>query len=221
MRVAALLTLAWFGWTLYDSDTTGGSEEARFLSAGLRYLEDENYPDALAAFSKAQAINGENLGALRGKAQALMQIGIRQQAESARLAGSGRQKDADQAAAAARRNYAAALAAYNQSILRQESRSGPEQNRILGVAYANRGILRDRMADYPGALADYRAALKLAPEVQEGPGLVTRFLRNQPEPPPNIAQRADYLQQQMAKPASERLLSLPQADLKQRPYRMD
>lgn len=221
MRVAALLTLGWFGWALYDPDTTGGSEETRLLSAGLRYLEDENYPDALAAFSKALAINGENLGALRGKAQALMQIGIRRQAESARLADSGRQKDADQAAAVARQNYAAALAAYNQSILRQESRSGAEQNRILGVAYANRGILKDRMADYQGALADYRAALKLAPEVREGPGLVTRFLRNQPERPPDIGQRADYLEQQLAKPESERLLSLRQVDMEQRPYRMD
>ncbi|MCP4699686.1 MAG: hypothetical protein GY862_22975, partial [Gammaproteobacteria bacterium] len=47
-----------------------------------------------------------------------------------------------------------------------------------------------------------------------------RFLRNQAEKPPTIADRARYLRKQQAKPAAERLLRQPDEDKKQRPYKM-
>jgi tetratricopeptide (TPR) repeat protein len=86
-------------------------------------------------------------------------------------------------------------------------------------AYANRGILNDRDGRYDDALHDYRKALKLDPELAKGPGWLWRFLRNIPEPPPTIADRADYLEEQLKKPESERLLRVPELDSKQRMYK--
>ncbi len=90
----------------------------------------------------------------------------------------------------------------------------------FAASYANRGILYDRMGDYEAALADYRQALRLDPELADGPSWITRFLRNQAERPPTIADRERYLREQLAKPESERVLRLPQADGKQRPYKL-
>lgn len=105
----------------------------------------------------------------------------------------------------------AALAAYDRAI---------ERAPAFGPAYANRGILNDRMGRHRRALADYERALALTPELAEGPGWLTRFLRNQPEKPPTIAERAAYLRAELAKPEDERLLRLEQADSAQKPYEM-
>lgn len=90
----------------------------------------------------------------------------------------------------------------------------------FGATYANRGILHDRMGSYELALADYEQALALDPELAEGPHWMTRFLRLQPEKPPTIADRSEYLRGELAKPASERVLRMPEADEVQRPYKM-
>ena len=86
-------------------------------------------------------------------------------------------------------------------------------------AYANRGILNDRVGQYEAALHDYRKALKLNPELAEGPGWLWRFLRNIPDRPPTIADRADYLEEQLKKPEGERLLRVPELDSTQRMYK--
>ena len=88
-----------------------------------------------------------------------------------------------------------------------------------GQAYANRGILNDRVGQHEAALHDYRKALKLNPELAEGPGWFWRFLRNIPDPPPTIADRADYLEEELKKPESERLFQVPELDSKQRMYK--
>lgn len=87
-------------------------------------------------------------------------------------------------------------------------------------AYAERGILLDRMARYEEALASYRRALELDPDGFEGPGWLWRFLRNVPEKPPTIRDRANYLEGELAKPPEERVLRVPEEDEKQRMYRM-
>ncbi len=84
--------------------------------------------------------------------------------------------------------------------------------------YANRGILYDRMGEYTLAIADYERALELDSEIAEGPHWLVRFLRNQPEKPPTIKDRAEYLKQELQKPPSERLLRVPEADAQQRSY---
>jgi len=105
--------------------------------------------------------------------------------------------------------HEAALATYDEAIAHD-----PE----FGATYANRGILLDTMGRHEEALADYMRALDLEPELADGPHWLTRFLRNQPEAPPTIADRADYLRAELAKPAAERVLRVPEIDARQRPY---
>ena len=98
-------------------------------------------------------------------------------------------------------------------------------NRAIGLdnqyaqAYANRGILNDNVGQYEAALHDYRKALKLNPELNEGPGWLWRFLRNIPDAYPTMADRADYLEEELKKPESERLIRVPELDSKQRMYK--
>ena len=90
----------------------------------------------------------------------------------------------------------------------------------FAAAFANRGIAHDRLGHHEQALADYRAALELEPRLAEGPGWIWRFLRNIDEKPPTIADRADYLEAELAKPPEERLLQVPEEDAKQRMYKV-
>lgn len=105
--------------------------------------------------------------------------------------------------------YPEALIAFNQAIALAPEFAG---------TYANRGILYDRMGQYHKAIGDYEYALALDPSIADGPGWLTRFLRLQPQKPPTVAQRAKYLREQLAKPASERVLHIPEVDAAQRPY---
>jgi tetratricopeptide (TPR) repeat protein len=103
-----------------------------------------------------------------------------------------------------------ALAVYDQAIAR-----APD----FGGTYANRGILLDTMGRHEQALADYTRALQLDPAIADGPHWLTRFLRNQPEAPPTVADRAAYLRAELAKAEGERVLLVPEVDAKQRPYK--
>ena len=102
-----------------------------------------------------------------------------------------------------------ALAAFDAAIA-----ADPE----FGGVYANRGILHDRMGRHQLAVADYKRALALDPELADGPHWMTRFLRNQADKPPTIADRLAYLESELAKPPDERLLQVPEADAEQRQY---
>jgi len=85
--------------------------------------------------------------------------------------------------------------------------------------YANRGILYDRMGKHEKALEDYLTALQLDFEVADGPHWLTRFLRNQPERPPSIADRAAYLATELKKEGVEQLLQVEEIDSEQRSYK--
>ncbi len=91
----------------------------------------------------------------------------------------------------------------------------------FGPAWANRGIVHDRLGRLEAAIADYRRAVEIDPELTEGPGWIWRFLRNISEKPPTIADRADYLEAELAKPPEERLLAVPEEDAKQRMYKVE
>ena len=90
---------------------------------------------------------------------------------------------------------------------------------FFGGTYANRGILYDRMGQYELAIADYEKALQLDEEIGEGPNWLTRFLRKQPEKPPTVKERLEYLKVELAKPEQERLLRVPEIDEQQRTYK--
>ncbi len=87
------------------------------------------------------------------------------------------------------------------------------------ISWADRGILHDRVGRHEKALSDYKKALTIDAEAVEGPGFLWRFMRNISEMPPQIKDRAIYLQKEMAKPADQRLLSLPDEDKKQRMHK--
>jgi len=222
MRVAILLTVAWFGWSLYDSNLKETAPGAHDLAAAGKQLEDGQYQDALENFNQVLSLDPDNLGARRGHAQALMQMGAEEERRALKLRQEINSQDAAAAMTHAMQLYRQALAGYDEAIARQQERAMDDPGRrIQGVALANRGILKDRMGDYSGALADYLQSLQLAPEVKEGPGLLTRFMRNQPQKPPTVADRARYLEQQLALPESQRMLRLPEQDSRQRSYKLD
>lgn len=107
--------------------------------------------------------------------------------------------------------HEAALQAFDEAI-----RRAPD----FAATYANRGILHDRMGHIQQAIEDYEEALRLDPELADGPGWLTRFLRNQAQRPPTIADRASYLRGQLSKPPAERRLRDPALDAEQRPYKL-
>ena len=107
------------------------------------------------------------------------------------------------------KHYEASLEAFGGALALDDS---------LAVAYADRGILHDRMGRHDLALQDYRRALALDPRLADGPGWLWRFLRNIPERPPTIADRAAYLEAELRKPPEDRLLRRPDIDAQQRMY---
>ncbi|MCK4911320.1 MAG: tetratricopeptide repeat protein [Thermodesulfovibrionales bacterium] len=86
-------------------------------------------------------------------------------------------------------------------------------------AYANRGMLNDRLGRYEEALEDYKQALRLDPDIAKGPGKLWRFMRNIKEKPSSIYDRAVYIQKQLKLPPEKRLLRVVSEDEKQRMYK--
>lgn len=222
VRLALVLTLAWIAWTLYDTGSGASKPGGQDLAAAGRYLEDGELNKALDLFSRVYEQDQENIGALRGMAQSHMRIGLQQLYEAERLKNMETPIKAAEIHRLSNDHLQTALSLYDESIQQEKAKGIDQNNRLAtGVAHANRGILKDQLADYQGALRDYRAAMKLAPEVEEGPGFLTRFMRNQAERPPSIVDRARYLETELKKPAAQRLLRLPEEDAKQRAYRLD
>lgn len=179
---AAVLTLAWVGWSIYDSMIAPRNPGDLAYLEGNNLFEDGHYERALQKYDEALNEDRNHIHAMRGRAQSLMQLGQSTQA----------------------------LTAFNTAIALT-----PE----FGATYANRGVLHDRMGRYEKAIEDYERALALDPELVEGPHWLTRFLRNQPQKPPGVAERAAYLREELAKPEGERLLRVPELDAEQRSYK--
>ncbi len=94
-----------------------------------------------------------------------------------------------------------------------------EKDPAFAGAWANRGIVHDRLGEYRQAVADYEKAIELDERVTEGPGWLTRLLRNQTRRPSTFRDRARYLKSELAKPEGERVLRMPALDDAQRPFR--
>ena len=82
---------------------------------------------------------------------------------------------------------------------------------ILAAAYANRGIIKDREANYEGALKDYIKALGIDSEAVAGPGLGTIIL-NYKFKSSSVIERALYLNEQLQLPIEDRVLSIKELD---------
>ncbi len=94
-----------------------------------------------------------------------------------------------------------------------------ELDEDFAEAYANRGVLNDRTGHYEAAIDDYRTALRLKPKLAKGPGRLWKFMHNVSGKIPTFADRADYLEAELAKPEEERVLRIPQVDAQQRMYK--
>jgi tetratricopeptide (TPR) repeat protein len=81
----------------------------------------------------------------------------------------------------------------------------------LAASYANRGIIKDRIQDYEGALQDYIKALGIDHEAVAGPGLGTIIL-NYKFKSSSVRERALYLNEQLQLPEEERVLRIKELD---------
>ena len=180
-------------WSLlkpYLFDAPPGDYEVR---QGDILLTDAKYDSALERFEAALAVSPDHRGALMGKGIAFLQSGRPAQAE-------------------------AVFTHLIDMLPRTLAADDATGRGVLSGAYANRGILHDRLGRYEAALADYEQALAIDPEAIEGPGLLHRILYGDAHPAA-VRQRAAYLQRQLALPESERVMRVPELDERQRMYK--
>lgn len=180
-------------WSLlkpYLFDAPPGDYEVR---QGDILLTDEKYDAAIERFDAALAVSPDHRGALMGKGIAYLQSGRPAQAEAVFTHLIGR-------------------------LPRTLAADDATGRGVLSGAYANRGILHDRLGRYDAALADYEQALAIDPEAVAGPGLLHRILYGDARPAA-VRQRAAYLQRQLALPESERVMRVPELDERQRMYK--
>lgn len=155
-------------------------------------LTDRKYDEAIAKFSEALERFPNHRGALMGRAITLLQAGRHDEAE-------------------VEFNH---LIGFLTETVEADDATGIG---VLAAAYANRGILYDREGRFEAALADYRQALKIDAGAVAGPGLMHKVLLH--ARPSTVADRARYLQEQLALPEHERVLHLPEIDAKQRMHK--
>ena len=180
-------------WSLlkpYLYDAPPGDYEVR---QGDILLTDGKYNAAIERFEAALAVSPDHRGALMGKGIAFLQSGRPAQAE-------------------------AAFTHLIDMLPRTLAADDATGRGVLSGAYANRGILHDRLGRYEAALADYEQALAIDPEAVEGPGLLHRILYGDARPAA-VRQRAAYLEHQLALPESERVMRVPELDERQRMYK--
>jgi tetratricopeptide (TPR) repeat protein len=196
-RFAVLLLVASFAfvtvWSVvkpYLFDAAPGDYEVR---QGDILLTDGKYDAAIERFDAALAVSPGHRGALMGTAIAYLQSDRPAEAEAA---------------------FTHLIEVLDGTLAPDD----PTGRGVLSGAYANRGILYDRLGRYEAALADYEKALTIDPEAVEGPGLFHRILYGNAHPA-TVRQRADYLRRQLALPESERLLRVPEVDARQRMYK--
>lgn len=190
--VAISLFVAFVAWAVAEKFFISSEPGDLAYHAANNLFEDGHYERAAAEYRKALSEDPHHLFALRGLARSL------------HLAG----------------KHDEALSLYDEAIAAVPDVPEDDGERAaLAASHANRGILLDTMGSHEAALEDYEIALDLDPEIADGPNWLTRFLRNQAEAPPTIADRARYLRAEFQKPASERVLRDPDTDAAQRPYK--
>ncbi len=179
-------------WAVMNSfvEAPVGDYEVR---QGDIFIGDEKWDEALERFDAALVISPNHRGALMGRGIALLQSGRLVEAE-------------------AEFTY---LIDFMRKNLDADDMTGVA---VYAGAYANRGILYDRTGRYEKALADYINALKIDEGAIDGPAIIDRVIYGTPRPS-TVRKRAIYLSEQLALPATERVLTNPEKDSEQRMYK--
>ncbi len=164
VRVAVILTVAWVGWSVYDSFLRDRAPGELAYHAGNRHFEDGRWEAALRAYDEALAANPDFIHALRGRARSLMQLGRHEEA----------------------------LAAFDEAIRREPGFAATWANR--GILHDRMGHYEAAIADYERALALDPSLndgpnwltrfLRLQPRRPPGIGDRARYLRAQLALPP-------------------------------------
>ena len=193
IKLMAILTVVMFSvWALIQSyfNELPGDYDTR---QGDIRLTEGKFDEAIKSFNKALREMPNHRGALMGRALVYIQTN--------------------------RTDEALAELTYLIEFLKKSLKSEDVTGRAaLAAAYANRGIVLDRLGRYEKALTDYIEALKTDEDAVSGPGLVDKIIYGTPKPS-TVRDRAVYLKQQLDLPEDRRLLRVPEIDRKQRIYK--
>jgi tetratricopeptide (TPR) repeat protein len=107
------------------------------------------------------------------------------------------------------------LIGYLKKALPENDKTG---RAVLAAAYANRGIVHDRAGRYKKALDDYARAIRTDEGAVDEPGVIHKILYGNSYPS-SVRKRAQYIYEQLQKPAGERLMRVPEIDAKQRMFK--
>lgn len=193
--IAGVLLIAVMLAALIFGDFLGSAPGDFHVRKGDQRLSEGQYDKALKNFDLALEESANHRGALMGRALVFIQ-----------------RQDYDKALEEL--DY---LIGYLDETLPAETGKDPTGYGVLAAAYANRGIIHDRLGNYRKALDSYVEALRTDEESVDGPSIFDEILYGYQGV--SIRDRAEYLARELQKPPEERLMRLPEKDARQRMYK--
>lgn len=173
----------------YESFTARAPGDTK-TELGVQRLEDGKHDAALDYFAQALKEQPDHRGALMGRALVFIQA--------------ERYDDA-----IAELTY---LIDFSNRTLTDDDTTG---RGVMAAAFANRGIVHDRMGHYENAFVDYVTALWTDEGAVDEPGMIHQVLYGIPDPS-SVRKRAVYLQKKLKLSPEKRLMRVPEIDEKQR-----
>ena len=191
----AILTVVGFIFWDIVSDFVNRPPGDYYTEVGDLRLRDGLYDEAMVEFNKALDESPDHRGALMGRSLVFI----------------------------ATERYDEAIGELDYLIEHLEATLEAEPDDATGrgalaAAYANRGIVHDRLGRYETAFDDYISALKVDQGPLEGPDVFQKLLYAG-EHVSTVRDRARYLYEQLQLPEEERLLSVPELDEQQFMYK--